>query len=94
MISPNPFVFGQNKDIKISNLVGSLILNICDKHGEIVRTFKKEEINEKGILFWDGKNDEGANLTEGSYSLNLLINNENKKSIKLVCTKRSIFFVY
>lgn len=68
---PNPFNSQVTITVKLpNNMLGQkLLFKIFNTLGQVVKTFKSDEIQSKSVvkLFWDGKNDFGEVISSGVY---------------------------
>ncbi|MFT5232649.1 MAG: flagellar hook assembly protein FlgD, partial [Candidatus Krumholzibacteriia bacterium] len=63
---PNPF----NPSTKISYTIkaaGHLSLKVYNVRGQLVKTLVDGNVSESGFVTWDGKNNQGTNVSSGVY---------------------------
>jgi flagellar hook assembly protein FlgD len=66
---PNPF----SEQITIEIMFFSsekLEVNIYDMDGKLVRKLYSGKAQNQGVLVWDGRNDSGARVVQGTYLIN------------------------
>ena len=66
---PNPF--SEQITIEIQSVSSEkLDVNIYDMDGKLVRKLSRDEMKNRGILVWDGRNESGIRVVSGTYLIN------------------------
>ena len=86
---PNPFVLdGFDDEFTITNLAGNTSVNIYSVAGRRIKTFKLAEVQGRGQIVWDGKDDEGKFVASGIYVYLAFTNDDVSATGKVALVRR------
>lgn len=85
LVYPNPF--SENLHIRLSDFTSSPTFQagIYDLQGNLVKSLNKNDLNDTGVLSWNGKSNGGSEVSAGSYVFSL--NMDGKLSQQLIIKK-------
>ncbi len=86
---PNPFILdGFGDHFTITNLAANTSVNIYSISGIKVKTFKLDDVQGKGQIVWDGKDDDGNFVASGIYVYLAFTNNDISATGKVALVRR------
>ena len=86
---PNPFILdGFSDHFTITNLAANTSVNIYSISGIKVKTFKLDDVQGKGQIVWDGKDDDGNFVASGIYVYLAFTNNDISATGKVALVRR------
>jgi hypothetical protein len=82
--APNPFNYGTYISY-ITKESGHIIIDVYDMNGRKVNTLMDvRQLPGNGKFYWDGTDDYGRELPDGTYIIGLLINDREIQSVKVI----------
>jgi len=86
---PNPFILDSFADgFTITNLAANTSVNIYSISGIKVKTFKLDDVQGKGQIVWDGKDDDGNFVASGIYVYLAFTSNDISATGKVAVVRR------
>jgi hypothetical protein len=83
-VSPNPFYYATYITYKVPES-GHVVIQVYDMQGRIQTTLMDtRQLPGSGKFYWNGTGDNGMELPEGTYIVNITINNREKDAVKVV----------